>query len=433
MVMARMMRHLHAALALLQALLLWAAMVAGAGAQDSVKVGVLAHRGEAVALSRWRETFRYLDERIGSIAFEMTPLTLSGVSAALDRGEIDLLLTNPGHYEAIGDDYRLSPIVSLRTDRNNRPATGNRYGAVIFVRSDDVRTHTLSGLKDRSLAAVVPNAFGGFLIAAHTLMQNGVDPWRDLKAIKFLGFPQDRIVEAVMRGEADAGTVRTGVLESMIRDKRIRRSDIRLLNPTTVPGFDLMLSTALFPEWILAASRSVPDGLRRDVAIALLSLDEDHAAAVAGKYGGWTTVMHGGAVREVLRSAHPAGKRDLASSSVSSYWLAAIAIATAVAAGILLRDKLPVRSILPGGAPLGSAGVRLQGTEEVRLTPRECEILHLVEHGMTTKEIARHLGISPKTVEFHRGHLMKKFEAHNVAELVHKARSVSGLESLQVS
>ena len=57
----------------------------------------------------------------------------------------------------------------------------------------------------------------------------------------------------------------------------------------------------------------------------------------------------------------------------------------------------------------------------VSLTPREREILQLVGNGKTTKEIARDLGISPKTVEFHRSHLMRKFEAHNMAELVRKA------------
>ena len=58
---------------------------------------------------------------------------------------------------------------------------------------------------------------------------------------------------------------------------------------------------------------------------------------------------------------------------------------------------------------------------KVRLTPREHEILQLVGAGKTTKEIARDLGISPKTVEFHRGHLMRKYEAANMAELVRKA------------
>ena len=51
------------------------------------------------------------------------------------------------------------------------------------------------------------------------------------------------------------------------------------------------------------------------------------------------------------------------------------------------------------------------------LTPRQTEILRLVASGKTTKEIARHLGISPKTVEFHRGRLMQRTGAHDVTGL----------------
>src|SRR5574343_1496002 len=51
------------------------------------------------------------------------------------------------------------------------------------------------------------------------------------------------------------------------------------------------------------------------------------------------------------------------------------------------------------------------------LTPRQTEILRLVAYGRTTKEIARDLGISPKTVEFHRGRLMERIGVHDVTGL----------------
>ena len=55
------------------------------------------------------------------------------------------------------------------------------------------------------------------------------------------------------------------------------------------------------------------------------------------------------------------------------------------------------------------------------LTPRQQEILRLVASGRTTKEIARDLGISPKTVEFHRAQLMEKLGIHEVAGLTRYA------------
>jgi len=55
------------------------------------------------------------------------------------------------------------------------------------------------------------------------------------------------------------------------------------------------------------------------------------------------------------------------------------------------------------------------------LTPREREILRRVAAGETSRQIALALGISAKTVEWHRGNLMTKLGLRSVAELVRYA------------
>jgi two-component system response regulator NreC len=52
------------------------------------------------------------------------------------------------------------------------------------------------------------------------------------------------------------------------------------------------------------------------------------------------------------------------------------------------------------------------------LTGREREVLQLIAEGKTNKEIAALLGLSVKTVDTHRAHLMEKLRAHNTAQLV---------------
>jgi len=53
-----------------------------------------------------------------------------------------------------------------------------------------------------------------------------------------------------------------------------------------------------------------------------------------------------------------------------------------------------------------------------KLTPREHQIMELVVTGKTSKEIARAIGSSHRTVEIHRARLMEKMGAKTLAELV---------------
>ena len=55
------------------------------------------------------------------------------------------------------------------------------------------------------------------------------------------------------------------------------------------------------------------------------------------------------------------------------------------------------------------------------LSPREQEVMALVVAGLSSKEIARQLGVSDRTVHTHRAHVMLKMQAANVADLVRMA------------
>ena len=59
-------------------------------------------------------------------------------------------------------------------------------------------------------------------------------------------------------------------------------------------------------------------------------------------------------------------------------------------------------------------------------TPREQDVMRLMADGLPNKSIAESLGISPRTVEIHRAHVMEKMRADSLPALV---KMVTSLES----
>jgi two-component system response regulator FixJ len=60
-----------------------------------------------------------------------------------------------------------------------------------------------------------------------------------------------------------------------------------------------------------------------------------------------------------------------------------------------------------------------------RLTKREREVMDMLVEGLQNRVIASKLGISPRTVEIHRAHMMEKLEAHSLSDVVRIALKAS--------
>jgi DNA-binding NarL/FixJ family response regulator len=65
--------------------------------------------------------------------------------------------------------------------------------------------------------------------------------------------------------------------------------------------------------------------------------------------------------------------------------------------------------------------VTVSGRASGRLTPREREVLQLLTEAKSNKEIGTALGITTKTAETHRSHIMTKLNLHSMSELVRYA------------
>jgi DNA-binding NarL/FixJ family response regulator len=103
------------------------------------------------------------------------------------------------------------------------------------------------------------------------------------------------------------------------------------------------------------------------------------------------------------------------------------------AAGYIVKQAasvelaLALRTVAAGGRYVSPtiARVLLQpppaDAPEGLLTPRQMEILTLIAHGRTAREIGERLGLSSKTVDVHRARIMERLGLHDIAGLTRYA------------
>ncbi len=65
------------------------------------------------------------------------------------------------------------------------------------------------------------------------------------------------------------------------------------------------------------------------------------------------------------------------------------------------------------------------------LSPREREVIDFIARGLSIKEIARQIDVSPKSIETYRARLMEKLEAKNPTALMRIAVLVSLMDAAE--
>ena len=79
-----------------------------------------------------------------------------------------------------------------------------------------------------------------------------------------------------------------------------------------------------------------------------------------------------------------------------------------------LTPEAPLEQVVMSFAPIA------ENREALSLSKRQRQVLGLMGRGMTSKEIARELGLSPRTIEDVRARLLKRFAVKNATELLSK-------------
>ncbi|HJV23574.1 MAG TPA: PAS domain S-box protein [Holophagaceae bacterium] len=319
-----------------------------AKAQAPLRFGVLAFRPKALIQAEWQPMGRHLSSVLGR-KVEVTPYDFNELNAAITRNEVDVVLTNPGHYILLKQRNIMSaPLVTRVGLEAGHRLSG--FGGVIFTRADEPGIHSLRDLTGRRIAAVGRESLGGYQMQAFELMEAGI-PFPGKDELLSVGLPYDRVVEAVLAGRADVGFARSGVLEAMVAEGKLAPGALRIINRQDLSSFPYLVSTRLHPEWPVTVLPQVDSALADQLAIALLSLPkESDAARSAGLYG-FTTPSDYTGVEQMLRSLRvppfDAVPHFTLADLWHSYqrWITAFALLLLTLAGLTMRLVVQNRHI----------------------------------------------------------------------------------------
>jgi diguanylate cyclase (GGDEF)-like protein/PAS domain S-box-containing protein len=258
---------------------------ASAAETDVLRIGVLAYRGKEKALDEWQPHAEYLSKRLAPRRFEIVPLSLAEFAPAITEHRIDLLTTNTGHYVELEAGGKVARIATMRIAGPRGPV--DRFGGTVIARADRADLNGYGHLRAQSLMVPDKTGFGGWQVHLPEARAAGIDLLNDTREIIEVK-NQEKVVEGVLAGQADAGFVRSDLIESMAAAGKLDLAALRVVGARTTPNFPYAHSTQLYPHWPFARLDHVSDDLTRDLLIALLEVGpEDPAARAAGIYG-WT-------------------------------------------------------------------------------------------------------------------------------------------------
>jgi signal transduction histidine kinase len=265
---------------------------------NSFRIGVLSINGDKDDIKQtWSPVKEYLAVNIPNSSFEVIPLEYDEFSQKLDDNHIDFFYCNPMLYVEMARVHGAGRIATFQPTWNNSSYVG--MGGVIFTRADRDDISSLQNLKGKSFMAVSDNSLGGYLAASGEFHNHDINE-DDFSKMQF-GDSQSNVVLSVIEGNVDAGTVRTGVLESMIEEGSIDSGDVKILNSKEYEDYPFLVSTDIYPNWAFAKTASTGDEISKSITIALLSMPENSEAAISIAASGWTVPADYSSVDRLMR------------------------------------------------------------------------------------------------------------------------------------
>lgn len=277
----------------------WAQSDPAAGAW---RLGVLSVRSAQDTERAYAHVLKHLQTQLPDQPIRLVPLEWDQLDQSVRAAQIDFVLTNGVQYVELRHRNALSgALVTQRIHESGRDVSTR--GAVVLRRASRTDLADFSRLHNRPLTVALPalhtQGMLSYLAPLVELAQAGVDTrrWQWSET----GRTQTLVVDAVLQGQADLGFVRTGLLEEMERRGDLEPGQIETVNQLPSSVYPARTSTALYPEWALAALPQVDEATSRRVTAALLSMETSKVGPSPTGVAGFTIPADYGLIEEHMR------------------------------------------------------------------------------------------------------------------------------------
>ena len=246
-------------------------------------LGIPANHPLAEMRQQWQPLADYLSRAVPGHRIELQILDQDQMRKALNSNGLDFLLGGPVDLIKQRENSVMTGVLATLV-RSENGAPVPVFGGAIIRRKERADIRQLNDLQGKLIVATGPEYIGSYAASLRELKDAGVK--LETLRIRHIGQPFSRVVDAVLNGEADAGFVRTGLIETMERSGQLPLDRIEVINRQGFTGFPYLASTRLYPEYpFIALTHTEPD-IVRQITVALLSLKPtDAAARAAGIHG----------------------------------------------------------------------------------------------------------------------------------------------------
>lgn len=252
-------------------------------AGEALTLGVFAYRPKPVVAAQYQPLADYLSAQLPGVNVQLQVLEQWEMERALAEHQLDLVFTNPSHYLVLRNAYQLSGALATLVRLENGQPTHSLGGVIIA--NERAGITDIAHLDGRRIAIPGTKFLGGYQTQSFELWQAGVRIPGDV-ALQIVGH-HDAVVAAVVAGEAEAGFIRTGVIEQLTAEGKLDPARLHIVNRQYPADFPYVVSTRLYPEWPFIALPHVKDETVSRITAALLALEAGHPAARAADIAGF--------------------------------------------------------------------------------------------------------------------------------------------------